>query len=39
MAGQTFYPPRDVIRVVLGEQVPGASFTVGGSGCPGPYSP
>ncbi|WP_433501653.1 FecCD family ABC transporter permease [Sphaerimonospora sp. CA-214678] len=29
MAGQTFYPPRDVIRVVLGEQVPGASFTVG----------
>ena len=29
MAGQTFYPPRDVARVVLGEQVPGASFTVG----------
>ncbi|MER6723525.1 FecCD family ABC transporter permease [Streptomyces halstedii] len=29
MAGQTFYPPRDVVRVVLGEQVPGASFTVG----------
>ncbi|TFI20136.1 iron ABC transporter permease [Streptomyces sp. 4R-3d] len=29
MAGQTFYPPRDVIRVVLGEQVPGATFTVG----------
>ncbi|MFC9945497.1 FecCD family ABC transporter permease [Streptomyces pratensis] len=29
MAGQTFYPPRDVIGVVLGEQVPGASFTVG----------
>ncbi|MGW1098459.1 FecCD family ABC transporter permease [Streptomyces sp. NPDC002455] len=29
MAGQTFYPPRDVIRVILGEQVPGASFTVG----------
>ncbi|WP_436761095.1 FecCD family ABC transporter permease [Streptosporangium sp. V21-05] len=29
MAGQTFYPPRDVLRVILGEQVPGASFTVG----------
>jgi iron complex transport system permease protein len=29
MAGQTFYPPRDVMRVILGEQVPGASFTVG----------
>ncbi|MFB4306829.1 FecCD family ABC transporter permease [Actinomadura sp. GTD37] len=29
MAGQTFYPPGDVLRVVLGEQVPGASFTVG----------
>lgn len=29
MAGQTFYPPRDVLRVVMGEQVPGASFTVG----------
>ncbi|XVQ14220.1 iron chelate uptake ABC transporter family permease subunit [Spirillospora sp. CA-255316] len=29
MAGQTFYPPGDVVRVVLGEQVPGASFTVG----------
>ncbi len=29
VAGQTFYPPRDVIRVILGEQVPGASFTVG----------
>ncbi|MFE2938102.1 FecCD family ABC transporter permease [Streptomyces sp. NPDC059255] len=29
MVGQTFYPPRDVIRVVLGERVPGASFTVG----------
>ncbi|MFJ2172498.1 FecCD family ABC transporter permease [Streptomyces sp. NPDC087851] len=29
MAGQTFYPPREVIRVVLGEQVPGATFTVG----------
>nr|WP_272919776.1 iron chelate uptake ABC transporter family permease subunit [Streptomyces sp. SID4941] len=29
MAGQTFYPPRDVVRTVLGEQVPGASITVG----------
>lgn len=29
MVGQTFYPPGDVLRVVLGEQVPGASFTVG----------
>lgn len=29
MAGQTFYPPGDVIRVVMGEDVPGASFTVG----------
>ena len=29
MFGQTFYPPRDVIDVILGEQVPGASFTVG----------
>ncbi|MFJ1649426.1 FecCD family ABC transporter permease [Streptomyces sp. NPDC088258] len=29
MAGRTFHPPRDVIRVILGEQVPGASFTVG----------
>jgi iron complex transport system permease protein len=29
MAGQTFYPPRDVVRVILGEQVSGASFTVG----------
>ncbi|MER6175461.1 iron chelate uptake ABC transporter family permease subunit [Streptosporangium sp. NPDC001681] len=29
MFGQTFYPPRDVINVILGEQVPGASFTVG----------
>jgi iron complex transport system permease protein len=28
-AGRTFYPPGDVLRVVLGEQVPGASFTVG----------
>jgi iron complex transport system permease protein len=29
MVGQTFYPPGDVLRVVLGETVPGASFTVG----------
>ncbi|MGY1616270.1 FecCD family ABC transporter permease [Geodermatophilus sp. SYSU D00691] len=29
MVGRTFYPPGDVVRVVLGEDVPGASFTVG----------
>lgn len=29
MVGRTFYPPGEVLRVVLGEQVPGASFTVG----------
>ncbi|MFB8107024.1 FecCD family ABC transporter permease [Streptomyces sp. NPDC056007] len=29
MAGRTFYPPGDVFRVILGEQVPGATFTVG----------
>jgi iron complex transport system permease protein len=29
MVGQTFYPPGDVARVVLGQDVPGASFTVG----------
>ncbi|AXK37062.1 iron ABC transporter permease [Streptomyces armeniacus] len=29
MAGDTFYPFDDVFRVVLGERVPGASFTVG----------
>ncbi|MCS7476753.1 FecCD family ABC transporter permease [Umezawaea endophytica] len=29
MVGQRFYPPADVLAVVLGEQVPGASFTVG----------
>ncbi|WP_134739138.1 iron chelate uptake ABC transporter family permease subunit [Nocardioides sp. 503] len=29
MVGRTFYPPADVLRVVLGEDVPGASFTVG----------
>lgn len=27
--GQSFTPPQDVIRVLLGENVPGASFTVG----------
>ncbi|GHC78958.1 ABC transporter permease [Nocardiopsis terrae] len=29
MVGQTFYPPGDVVRVLLGQDVPGASFTVG----------
>ena len=29
MVGRTFYPPVDVVRVILGEQVQGASFTVG----------
>ncbi len=29
MVGNTFYGPSEVIRVILGEQVPGASFTVG----------
>ncbi|WP_019544093.1 FecCD family ABC transporter permease [Streptomyces sulphureus] len=29
MAGQSFYPLDDVVRVVMGEDVPGASFTVG----------
>ncbi|GLU49635.1 FecCD family ABC transporter permease [Nocardiopsis ansamitocini] len=29
MIGKTFYPPGDVVRVILGENVPGASFTVG----------
>ncbi|GAA0925692.1 FecCD family ABC transporter permease [Nonomuraea longicatena] len=29
MVGQRFHPPSDVIRVIMGEQVPGASFTVG----------
>lgn len=29
MVGQRFYPPADVLRVMLGEDVPGASFTVG----------
>jgi len=29
MVGHTFYPPGDVIAVILGQEVPGASFTVG----------
>ncbi|GAB2883785.1 FecCD family ABC transporter permease [Nocardioides pacificus] len=29
MVGRTFYPPADVIAVIAGDQVPGASFTVG----------
>lgn len=29
MVGQTFYGPGEVVRVILGETVPGASFTVG----------
>jgi iron complex transport system permease protein len=29
MVGRTFYPPGDVLRVVLGEEVRGATFTVG----------
>ncbi|MCR2792548.1 iron chelate uptake ABC transporter family permease subunit [Microbacterium sp. zg.Y625] len=29
MVGRTFYPPLDVLRVIAGETVPGASFTVG----------
>lgn len=29
MAGNTFYGPIDVLRVVLGQDVPGASFAVG----------
>ncbi|WP_243228931.1 iron chelate uptake ABC transporter family permease subunit [Microbacterium sp. CIAB417] len=29
MVGDTFYTPGEVIRVMLGETVPGASFTVG----------
>lgn len=29
MVGKTFYPPGDVVRVILGQDVPGASFTVG----------
>ncbi|SUE13314.1 iron-siderophore ABC transporter permease protein [Rhodococcus gordoniae] len=29
MFGKTFYPPADVLRVVLGQDVAGATFTVG----------
>ena len=29
MAGRTFYPPADVLGVILGHDVPGASFAVG----------
>ena len=29
MLGQSFTPPQDVLRVLMGEDVPGASFTVG----------
>ncbi|MFI8523010.1 FecCD family ABC transporter permease [Promicromonospora sukumoe] len=29
MVGRTFYPPADVVGVILGQDVPGASFTVG----------
>ena len=29
MAGQTWYTPGEVLRVLMGETVPGASFTVG----------
>lgn len=29
MLGDTFYPPADVARVIAGELVPGASFTIG----------
>lgn len=29
MAGHTYYPAGDVLRVIMGEEVPGASFTVG----------
>lgn len=29
MIGHTFYTPSEVVRVILGENVPGASFTVG----------
>lgn len=29
MVGQTFYPPLDVARVILGDDVAGATFTVG----------
>lgn len=39
MVGKTFYPPADVIRVILGDDVPGASFTVGWLRFPAPYLP
>lgn len=29
MIGRTFYPPADVLAVITGQDVPGASFTVG----------
>jgi iron complex transport system permease protein len=29
MVGRTFYPPEEVLRVILGQEVPGATFTVG----------
>lgn len=29
MFGKTFYPPGDILKVILGEQVQGATFTVG----------
>ncbi|WP_316932166.1 iron ABC transporter permease [Nocardioides marmotae] len=29
MVGRTFYPPSDVLAVISGQDVPGASFTVG----------
>ncbi|MCK0516479.1 iron chelate uptake ABC transporter family permease subunit [Williamsia sp. DF01-3] len=29
MVGHTYYPPGDVLKVILGEQVQGATFTVG----------
>ncbi|MTD15039.1 iron chelate uptake ABC transporter family permease subunit [Nakamurella sp. YIM 132087] len=29
MFGKTFYPPSDVIRIILGQDVPDANFTVG----------
>ncbi|WKN46921.1 iron chelate uptake ABC transporter family permease subunit [Nocardioides sp. Arc9.136] len=29
MVGRTFYPPGDVLSVIAGQDVPGASFTVG----------
>ena len=29
MVGRTYYPPSDVLAVILGQDVPGASFTVG----------